>query len=375
MTELARLRLHGLGGGGVDPARATQLLLRAEDLGGTPETPFLLAHIAMDGFALPRDPQRIDTWLVESARRGFPAALRIAGLAFGRQPEAEYQAAAAECLRRAAEGHDRIGEALFADRLHAGRGVAPDPVGALARAASLREFGIPVELPAADGTRETADSPAAIEPPWDALHLLDADLPKSIPLCKGPEVATFEGLFNDEECRFLIYAAARYIKRSTVLDPNTGQEVALGLRTSRDMGFLPNIDDPGIRMLQHRMAQAAGFDLAHCEPLAVLCYGPREQYFPHRDYFYPSSPQLAEPGGQRHSTVCVYLNDVQKGGETIFLEKRVGVTPQRGRAVMFRNLYGDGKPDTRSLHAGQPVVVGEKWLASCWIRIRKQRQH
>jgi hypothetical protein len=70
----------------------------------------------------------------------------------------------------------------------------------------------------------------------------------------------------------------------------------------------------------------------------------------------------------------VYLNDVQEGGETVFPDRDVTVRPKRGRAVMFRNLLADGSPDVHSLHAGMPVLAGEKWLATSWIRTRPLRQ-
>ena len=51
----------------------------------------------------------------------------------------------------------------------------------------------------------------------------------------------------------------------------------------------------------------------------------------------------------------------------------VRVKPQAGRAVIFDNLREDGSPDVDSLHAGTPVVRGEKWLATLWIRQRPYR--
>jgi len=372
LTELAILYLHGFGRD-ADPAQAVQLLLRAETSGGTHETPYLLAQIALGGVALPRDAQRIDAWIVDSARRGNPAALRVAALRFGQREEPLHQQAAVACLQRATDARDPVSAALLADRLHAGRGVARDQAQAIDLANELRAMGIPVELPAADG-KEFIPSGAQSEPPWDALHLLDSALPDIQRQCDEPEVATCDGLLSDEECRYLIYSGARFLERSQVIHPVTGQPLEYEVRTSQDMAFVPRTDDVGIRILQLRMGAMAGFDLDHCEPLTLLRYGPGDQYRPHRDYFFPSSPSLAMPGGQRHSTVCTYLNKVEDGGETVFPDKGVTVKPLRGRAVMFRSLHADGSPDPHSLHAGLPVLAGEKWLASCWIRVRPLRQ-
>jgi prolyl 4-hydroxylase len=380
LTELAVLHVHGFGRAS-NPAHGVELLLRAEQAGGTPETPYLLALLALGDVALPRDPQRIDAWIADSARRGFPAALRVAGLHFGQRPEAEFQQAAVVCLQRATEGRDPVGAALFADRLHAGRGVARDETKALDLANQLRPMGVPVELPASDpdlggahlGSAASIES-ANIEPPWEKLRLFEASVPDVQRLCDSPEIAICDGLLSDEECRYLIYSGARFLKSSQVIHPLTGQMLEAQVRTSQDMTFTPTSDDVGIRLLQMRMAALAGFDLAHCEPLTLLRYGVGDQYRPHRDYFLPSAPQLATPGGQRHSTVCTYLNAVPEGGETVFPNKDVSVQPARGRAVMFRNLLPNGTPEANSLHAGLPVLAGEKWLASCWIRVERSRQ-
>jgi prolyl 4-hydroxylase len=373
LTELAILYLHGFGRD-ADPAQAVQFLLRAEAAGGTAETPYLLAQIALGGVVLPRDPQRIDAWMTDSARRGYPAALRVAALRFGQREEPEYQQAAVACLQRATEARDPVSAALLADRLHAGRGIAADPVQALDLANELRAMGIPVELPATDVASESATPGVQVEPPWHDLHLVDSTLPDIRRQCDEPEIATCDGLLSDEECRYIIYSGARFLERSQVIHPVTGQPLEFEVRTSQDMAFVPRSDDAGIRILQLRMATMAGFDLSNCEPLTLQRYGPGDQYRPHRDYFFPSSPSLAMPGGQRHSTVCTYLNAVQQGGETVFPDKQVTVEPLRGRAVMFRNLHADGSPDPHSLHAGLPVLTGEKWLASCWIRVRSHRQ-
>ena len=375
LTELAILHLHGFGRE-ANPAHAVELLLRAErNGGGTPETPYLLAQIALGGVALSRDPQRIDAWLADSARRGHPAALRVAALLFGQSEEANHQQAAVTCLQRATAARDPVSAALLADRLHAGRGVARDAAQALDFANELRAMGIPVELPEPAGDVAPATTASACEPPWESLSVLDARPRPSIERhCGAPEITTCDDLLSDEECRYLIYSGSRFLERSKVFHPVTGQPLEDEVRTSQHMSFIPTIDDVGIRVMQLRMSTLAGVELANCEELALLNYGIGDQYRPHRDYFFPSAPELAQPGGQRHSTVCVYLNVVQEGGETVFPDRDVTVRPSRGRAVMFRNLHDDGSADPNSLHAGMPVLAGEKWLASCWIRVRALRQ-
>jgi hypothetical protein len=266
---------------------------------------------------------------------------------------------------------------LLADRLHAGIGTASDPAGAVDLATELRAMGIPVELPESasmlGGDDLLADDDTA-EPPWDSLHLLDPLREFGIErVCGAPEILVADRLLTDEECRFLIYSGARYLQRSLVVDPATGQPLEMELRTSHDSTFVPSSEDIYLRVLQHRMAELAGLDLSKCEQLVLLRYGIGDQYRPHRDYFAPSVSRIDAGGGQRQATVCSYLNGVEAGGGTVFPDVDVTVEPRRGRAVMFRNLRPDGQPDPHSLHAGLPVLAGEKWLASCWIRAHAAR--
>ena len=124
------------------------------------------------------------------------------------------------------------------------------------------------------------------------------------------------------------------------------------------------------------MAIISNPPLAHCEPLTLLRYQTGEEYRPHRDYLPPARLATADGirGGQRRFTAFVYLNPVESGGETDFPGLGIRIAPKQGRAVFFRNTDADGSPDPRTLHAGTPVIAGEKWLATLWIRERAIRQ-
>ena len=43
--------------------------------------------------------------------------------------------------------------------------------------------------------------------------------------------------------------------------------------------------------------------------------------------------------------------------------------PRRGDALLFFSLHPTAIPDTSSLHAGCPVIEGEKWSATKWIHV------
>jgi prolyl 4-hydroxylase len=45
------------------------------------------------------------------------------------------------------------------------------------------------------------------------------------------------------------------------------------------------------------------------------------------------------------------------------------VAPKRGNAVFFS--YERPHPSTKTLHGGAPVIEGEKWIATKWLRERR----
>ncbi|NUO78331.1 MAG: 2OG-Fe(II) oxygenase superfamily protein [Lysobacter sp.] len=214
---------------------------------------------------------------------------------------------------------------------------------------------------------------AAIAP--GTLALEEALQPVAVtPLASAPRVACVDGLLSADECRLLIASAQPSLQRSQTINPDTGLPVPHEQRTSSDSAFDPIIEDIALRVVQLRMAHAAGVALPQAEHLTVLRYAPGEEYRPHRDYRPPGSLERDRPeAGNRLRTVCVYLNAVEAGGETEFPVAALRVAPLPGRAVIFDNLHADGRPDPDSLHAGLPVLRGEKWLATLWLRERPYR--
>ena len=108
------------------------------------------------------------------------------------------------------------------------------------------------------------------------------------------------------------------------------------------------------------------------EGLQILQYRPGAEYKPHYDYFDPNepgTPTILKRGGQRVATVVMYLSEPAKGGGTTFPDVGLEVAPKRGNAVFFS--YDRPHPSTHTLHGGAPVIEGEKWIATKWLRERR----
>jgi hypothetical protein len=74
---------------------------------------------------------------------------------------------------------------------------------------------------------------------------------------------------------------------------------------------------------------------------------------------------------QRYLTFLIYLNDDFIGGGTHFPTLKYTTRPKRGLAVLFQNTDSTGNVLPDSLHGGDPVKEGEKWICNKWIHYPK----
>ncbi|CAN7503126.1 2OG-Fe(II) oxygenase [Acidovorax sp. LjRoot129] len=186
-----------------------------------------------------------------------------------------------------------------------------------------------------------------------------------------PRVVVFGNLLSPEECEALVAVAAPRMARSLTVAIKTGGEEVNDDRTSDGM-FFQRGETELIQRIEARIARLLNWPLENGEGLQVLHYRPGAEYKPHYDYFDPAepgTPTIVKRGGQRVGTLVMYLNTPDKGGGTTFPDVHVEVAPQRGNAVFFS--YERPHPSTRTLHGGAPVIAGEKWIATKWLRERE----
>jgi prolyl 4-hydroxylase len=186
----------------------------------------------------------------------------------------------------------------------------------------------------------------------------------------NPRVVVFGGLLSDEECEQLIAQARPRLARSLTVATKTGGEEVNADRTSNGM-FFQRGENELVRRIESRIARLVNWPEDNGEGLQVLHYTPGTEYKPHYDYFdpkEPGTPTILRRGGQRVATLVMYLGEPEKGGGTVFPDVHLEVAPRRGNAVFFS--YERAHPSTRTLHGGAPVLAGEKWIATKWLRER-----
>jgi len=186
----------------------------------------------------------------------------------------------------------------------------------------------------------------------------------------GPEVVVFENVLTDLECDALIELSRPKLSRSTTVDRETGGYQIIDARSSEGTFFLRG-ENALVAKIEKRLSVLTGVPSENGEGLQILHYGVGGEYQPHFDFFEPTEAGSAahlQRGGQRVSTLIMYLNDVGAGGETIFPDIGLSVAPRKGNGVYFSYCDPQSNLDRRTLHGGAPVTGGEKWIVTHWLR-------
>ncbi len=205
----------------------------------------------------------------------------------------------------------------------------------------------------------------------NVIHAYDRDV-RVLMRCEKPQVIVFGDVLSAEECNEMIERSRHRLKRSTTVNPATGKEDVIRNRTSEGIWYQRGEDDFIARM-DRRISSLMNWPVENGEGLQILHYGTTGEYKPHFDYFPPDQPGSSvhtAQGGQRVATLVIYLNDVPDGGETIFPEAGVSVAARQGGAVYFRYMNGQRQLDPLTLHGGAPVLGGDKWIMTKWMRER-----
>jgi prolyl 4-hydroxylase len=251
-------------------------------------------------------------------------------------------------------------------------------LGLIAQALGQRDT-VPVVQAAPSAQPATAVSvatDAAGERPMPAPALEDGAIAldagdRRVPLLtvmQTPQIVLFGDFLSKDECDRLVEAARPRMRRSLTTDAQTGDDKVDEVRTSRGM-FFQRGESALVSRIEDRIARLLHWPVEKGEHLQVLHYRPGDRYEPHYDYFDPAGsgvgPVLAR-GGQRIATFLMYLREPERGGDTTFPQLGLRFAPRRGCALFFS--YDRPDPSTKTLHGGAPVLVGEKWVATKWLR-------
>lgn len=191
-----------------------------------------------------------------------------------------------------------------------------------------------------------------------------------------PHIQVFEGALSPEECLYLrVLARPALTPDVQILGGNPKDADYQKLQNNSVMVFFPIIQDVVVVRLTERLAGLAEASPETTELPVVQHYAAGQEFKPHVDYMDPENPQQAyaiQQAGQRTKSVFAYLNGDYEGGETDFPEAGIKVKGKEGDVLVLDNMDAIGLPNPASQHASLPVVRGEKWLLTLWIKDKNQ---
>ncbi len=187
-----------------------------------------------------------------------------------------------------------------------------------------------------------------------------------------PRVVLFGNLLSPEECDAIIDAARPRMARSLTVATRTGGEEVNDDRTSNGM-FFQREENPVVARLEARIARLVNWPLENGE-------GPAGAALPARGRI-QAPLRLLRPRGARHADHPAPGRAA--GGHDRHLPQRSGKgrwhhlprrAPGSGSAPWQRGVLQLRTPPThpraRSM-AEPPVVAGDKWIATKWLRERR----
>ncbi|EGY16478.1 hypothetical protein VD0002_g525 [Verticillium dahliae] len=205
----------------------------------------------------------------------------------------------------------------------------------------------------------------------------------------SPLVIYLTDFISPSERQQLQSLAADTFTKSSVVDAD-GHASHHAVRSSESTALPPSelVDCLHQRALAFQGLDAAA--AARLEPLQLVRYSAGGHYHFHTDWFTSPSQATASQGGNRATSFFAYVSvgEGTIGGGTSFplleapregtwcrwvdcdaeRDKGAVFRPIEGSAVFWENLGKDGAGDVRTLHAGEPVVMGSKIGMNIWTR-------
>lgn len=193
-------------------------------------------------------------------------------------------------------------------------------------------------------------------------------------LNETPFIGTIDNFLSVEECNALIeFGKIKSVPSEVYADNGTAivdvkERNSETTYTSKENGDIDKLID----LIYTRVATTIGMDKNRFENFQVTHYKPDMHLSTHWDYFIEKeyNPTYTESirnmcskgGGNRVSTVLLYLNDTEEGGETYFPWQKIAIKPTQGKLAYFKYNYDDPMSNIQSAHTSMPVVSGIKWI-------------
>lgn len=205
------------------------------------------------------------------------------------------------------------------------------------------------------------------------MHIMDIKILNGTPLLK-----TVDNFLSSEICQKIIEYAEPILVDSKIIGQDGSAIIQQEIRQSK----ITSLQKDDLEIIQKELFEKVslftGFDSERFEKITIHRYQEGEGFKLHQDYFIDYDDiesqekhvERCKFGGNRVSTIIIYLNDVEAGGETWFPWINKGVPPKQGKLLQFNYDYSEWLPNIQTQHLALPVKSGEKWILTVWVRER-----
>ena len=187
------------------------------------------------------------------------------------------------------------------------------------------------------------------------------------------KIWVIDNFISEEECQILHEHGKTRLQRATVSGPD-GKSLVSESRKAQQASYNlhdPTNGDPLLPLKSKVLSitnEHSGYKLQGDgqEDFTIIQYNKADEYVPHCD---GSCDGTDYKSGGRVATAVMYCQVALKGGGTTFTKADIFVKPRAGMATFFSYKGPNGKmEDGYTEHSGCPVLEGEKWITTAWMR-------
>ena len=176
------------------------------------------------------------------------------------------------------------------------------------------------------------------------------------------ELYSIDNFLTNLECDKLIEICNKN------LAPSLSSSNDNNYRTSSTCDTFDINDTLFINIIEEKMAQLLKISSNYSEKIQIQKYEVGQEFKMHTDFIEIDINKTVSNYGNRTYTFMVYLNNVEKGGETYMISLNEKIKPVKGKALIWYNLDDNGNENRETIHAGLSVVKGTKYIITKWFR-------
>ena len=166
---------------------------------------------------------------------------------------------------------------------------------------------------------------------------------------------------SDDICDFLIN-----MDTSPFIVSRIGAGAAIDQTSRNSKSRIVSSTEYDVSEIYEKCSKLMNIPSSHMEKLNVVKYEEGGFYDDHVD---------ADPLVPRQYTIILYLNDEYEGGETEFPHLNKKYKLKKGDALFFNNYNTHGDIAKQSIHRGNKVISGVKYICNIWIHSKKVKEN